>query len=253
MPDRLGFLKRASTEYVAVPVMAAVVVIAITMAWLNWRADTTVDPSSGSPSPSAALSDTGASQSPEGPYEGAMEVLVMGDSSATGRVGHKPEWPDILAEQHGWHMTEDVVAGSGYLAAGRGRPFLPRMVDRLQEVTPGLVILAGGYADVRLEGVTTAAIVKAVDQLVTLVHATRPSAEVVIVSPSASAGPGPRTIALARALKRYAGLHRITYVGVTGVLLDRTNRARAVGARPSAAGHEKLAAAIGEALDGGVG
>lgn len=252
--DRVpAVLRRASTKHVAVPVTAAVVAVAITMAWLNWHADTARDPSPASPSSSASASTTRPGPSLEASKLDAMEVLVMGDSSAAGPVDGTPEWPDILAEQHGWHLAKDVVIMSGYLAAGRGRPFLPRMIDRLQAEMPELVLLAGGYADVRLEGVTAAEIVEGVDRVVTLVRRARPRAEVVIISPSASAEPGPRTVALAGALETYAGEERITYVDVTDVLVDPANRARAVGVRPSAAGHQKLAKVIDAALRHAVG
>jgi lysophospholipase L1-like esterase len=226
----------------------AAVVITITFAWLNWRADTAVDPSSAMPS-SAAQSDMHDSPIPAAPSEDPMDVLVLGDALAAGRVGGASAWPDILAEQRGWHLAKDVVARSGYLAAGRWRPFLPRMVDRLQAEMPELVILAGGYADLRLEGVTTTAIVRAVDRVVTLVREARPRARIVIVSPSATAEPAPRTVELAGALETYAENERITFVDVTGVLVDPANRSGAGGVHPSAAGHEQLADVIGAAID----
>ena len=113
----------------------------------------------------------------------APRIAFLGDSLTVG-VGAPPErgyaWQ--TAQSLGWPIAVvDGVSGSGFLAAGGGRP-MPDRVPAVVAAEPDVVVVAGGSNDV-FGGYDADAVGDAAAELLTELRAGLPDATVVVLGP----------------------------------------------------------------------
>jgi lysophospholipase L1-like esterase len=166
-----------------------------------------------SPTASPATEATEATEPEDEP-----RLVVLGDSfSAESTESAGPEWPTLLGESLGWEVQTQAVTGSGYLAAGTGRPFGAR-VPAVVRQSPDVIVVAGGVSDLGAYPVDR--IVTAADNVVARLARQSPDAQLVLVSPFSNGDPGPLTRQLSAQLRQIARLNDAAYVDATRWLTD---------------------------------
>jgi lysophospholipase L1-like esterase len=124
-----------------------------------------------------------ASAGPEPVRSGAVSAYFFGDSlmAGTGTSPRRPVMARVAAARLGWAVEVDAWGGTGYTTGGRS----PSYLQRLQH--PGalrgrydVVLLEGGYNDWRV-GSDPREVAGAAREVVTLVRARQPAAQVVLM------------------------------------------------------------------------
>jgi hypothetical protein len=195
-------------------------------------------------SPTTAPTASPATEAP-GP-EAEPRLVVLGDSySAESLESAGPAWPTLLGESLGWEVQTEAVTGSGYLAAGDGRPFGAR-VPAVVRQSPDVIIVAGGAAD--LGAYPVGRIVGAADDVLARLARQSPDAELVLVSPFSNGEPGPLTEQLSAQLRQIARLNDATYIDATRWLTNTNGLFGAETDQPTDLGQGVIADRIAEAL-----
>ena len=229
-------------------VVAVVVAYALGLAAIvSWtRKDAAVAVAGGVPStvvpvPEVTSSGPARLTLPENP-----RVLVVGDSYAEGwgadpvTEGFAYKIGDLL----GWRVTVDGVGSTGYVNQGqRGQGNYRERLVRKHGTSFDLVVLQGGSND---ESLPIETVRDAVDQTVTAVHDTYPSAAVVMMGPVAPYGSARASrVKINAVLLRYARDHQLPYLNPIYekwfVARDRTTYVNLEKGHPNNRGYQRVA------------
>ena len=185
----------------------------------------------------------------------AVRALFFGDSLAagTGAVPRRPLLASTAAERLGWDVTVDGYGGTGWTVAGRGaRPYLERLRrDHALSRRYDVVVLEGGTNDAR-QSADPEQVRRAVEQVVDLVRARQPQAQIVLVG--AYAPPGltdARYVAVDGAVRAVATRRGLPFASpVSGEWAAGASRSFLSddGFHPSSAGYRLLGTRLAEAL-----
>jgi hypothetical protein len=212
---------KREVSWPAVLVVAAAVAVTVLSGYLlaTWPPAPPPPPPPAAGAGSTAETGPTAAATTEAQEPGEVPTLVaLGDSfSAESPESAGPEWPTLLGESLGWEVQTEAVAGSGYLAAGDGRPFGARVPAVVQH-SPDVIVVAGGVAD--LGAYPVGRIVAAADDVLSRLARQSPDAQLVLVSPFSNGEPGPLTQQLATQLRQIARVNDAAYVDATGWLTN---------------------------------
>lgn len=175
-----------------------------------------------------------------------LDVLVVGDSYTAG-ANNDVLWPDLLAQELGWRMTNVAEGGVGYVnPAQTGRTFVVQAVEALATASPDLVLFVGGRND-RFEAANVEA---AATEAFTTVRTAAPDAQLVVVGPIWDASQVPEgVVEVNEAVAAAAASTEATFIDALALdWLDDPAIIQDDGTHPTDEGQRVLAARIGEQL-----
>lgn len=169
-----------------------------------------------------------------------VRAFFVGDSYTAGSaMDSGKQWPDYLAEEHGWIATDLGVGGSGYAVDGLDGT---RYADRIEPSgidTADLVMISGGLNDIsKAPSASVSAAV--VDTLQLIDEAASTEATVVVLSPFI-VSQSERAKRMEAALTDAAAQIGAEYLQVSDFLLDNPQYIGDDGTHPTDEGHRALA------------
>jgi acyl-CoA thioesterase I len=181
-------------------------------------------------------------------HPAARTVVAIGDSIMDGHgLTERQSWPEVVARDHGWRLTDLAADGDGFVTAGDDGTTFADQVRQAIRLNPSTVILAGSSNDLGVPETTVeAAIRSAVAQL----RSALPSAQIVAVSPVWNEDAWPAQ------LQRIAAAVRTDVRAVGGSVLTFADPLRghpelmqADDVHPTAAGQLMIAASVEQRWD----
>jgi len=170
-------------------------------------------------------------------------AVAIGDSIAFGKgVGPDESWPALVAEQHGWHLDDLAVSGSGFVKAGWDGTTYRDQVDRALKLHPAFILIAATRND---RDQDPAAVTSSADRLLGELRDTFPHAHIIGITGIWGADAQPAT------LQRVDDIVGAAVRGVDGDFLDlgsplegKPDLLQTDGIHPNAAGQRAVAARV---------
>lgn len=111
----------------------------------------------------------------------ARTVVAIGDSIMDGHgLTQRQSWPEVVARDHGWRLTDLAADGDGFVAEGDDGTSFADQVRAAIRLHPSTVILAGSSNDL---GMPEAQVESAIRSVTRQLHAALPDAQLIAVSP----------------------------------------------------------------------
>lgn len=175
------------------------------------------------------------------------QVVAIGDSIAFGKgVAPDEAWPALIAEQHGWGLTDLAVSGSGFVKPGWNGTTYADQVDQALTLHPDYILIAATRNDRTSDPVR---VTESADRLLGELRDAFPKAHIIGITTVWGADAPPPEVA------RVNGIVGAAVRGVDGDFLDigyplagHAELVQPDGIHPNAAGERAVAAAIEEQL-----
>jgi acyl-CoA thioesterase I len=179
----------------------------------------------------------------------AASVVAIGDSIMDGHgVGVQESWPEVVARENGWSITDLAADGDGFVTVGDDGTTIADQVRQAIRLHPTMVILSGSSNDL---GVDESTVEAATDRAVATLRAALPRAEIIAASPvwNESAFPPQLTriaTATAHAVRSAGG----TVLSFADPLRGHPELMQADDVHPTVVGQRAIAALVDERLAG---
>jgi acyl-CoA thioesterase I len=224
----------------------AVVVLAVTaFAAVQTPAATEQVASADSQHPSSSASPTATTSSPAA----QRTVVAIGDSIMDGH-GVKPShaWPEVVADESDWNLTDLASDGSGFIAIGDdGDTFIDQAVEAVS-LDPSLVIIAASSNDL---GEDPTEVADATAATLTFLHDQLPDAQIIAFNAFWGAETPPAALSdIDAGMADAASITGADYIDIGQPLAGQDDLMQADGVHPTSRGLKVIAAAIVAAISG---
>ena len=177
----------------------------------------------------------------------ALNVVAIGDSIMAGDgVNGDEAWLAIVAEAHGWKLTNLASDGSGFVTVGDdGDTFSDQTIVALS-LHPDVIILSGSSNDL---GVSQAVLANATTALIERIHLVLPQTIILTVDAIWGDTEAPDQLAeMDRSVRQASASSGGAYLDIGQPLSATSNLMQSDGVHPNAAGQAALADAFDAAL-----
>ncbi|OZG29153.1 hypothetical protein BH683_010830 [Williamsia sp. 1138] len=144
------------------------------------------------------------------PDDGVVRLAVIGDAVSKGTPKNTTVWPEIVAHERGWELTNAAGGGGGYV---NGLPKHRAFADKLNEAvrnTPEIVVVAGSRND---SNAAPAVVAKEALALLTDLTTRLPESQVIVVGPIWDyKKPTPEVLAVNESVRQAANQLGLTFV-----------------------------------------
>lgn len=177
----------------------------------------------------------------------ALNVVAIGDSIMAGNgVNGDEAWLAIVAEDHGWKLTNLASDGSGFVTVGDdGDTFSDQTIVALS-LHPDVIILSASSNDL---GVSSAVLTNATTALIELIHHVLPETKILTVDAIWGDTEAPDQLAeMDTSVRQASASAGGAYLDIGQPLSATSNLMQPDGVHPNAAGQAALAHAFDSAL-----
>ena len=178
----------------------------------------------------------------------ALNVVAIGDSIMAGNgVNGDEAWLAIVAQSHGWKLTNLASNGSGFVTVGDdGDTFSDQTIVALS-LHPDVIILSGSSNDL---GVSSAVLANATTALIERIHLVLPETKILTVDAIWGDTEIPGQLGeMDTSVKEASADAGGAYIDIGQPLAATTGLMQDDGVHPNAAGQAALAAAFDAAIE----
>jgi acyl-CoA thioesterase I len=174
---------------------------------------------------------------------GQVDAVAIGDSIAFGKgVAQGQQWPALVAAEHGWHLTDLAVSGSGFVKPGWNDTTYRQQVDAAMKLHPEVILLAATRND---RDQDPAAVTANADRMLRELRETFPHATIVGITGVWGSDQPPATMTrvdgiVEDAVRNVDG----TWIDIGFPLVGHPDLVQADGIHPNAAGQRLVAKAV---------
>lgn len=175
-----------------------------------------------------------------------VRVVTIGDSITAGHgLGPSAAWPEMVADQQSWSLTNLSCDGAGVAALGDDddcASAYATLVKRAVDLRPEVVVLQASSNDL---GLDTAQVRSATDQVVDDVHRRMPHARLIGLSAIWDQDAPPAQLAkISKAMRRALDREGGTYVDIGEPLRGHPTWMQSDDVHPTLRGQQAIAAAV---------
>lgn len=174
-------------------------------------------------------------------------VVAIGDSIAIG-MGVRPEeaWPALIADQHGWRLTNLAVSGSGFVRAGWDGTTYADQVATALTLQPDYILIAATRND---RDEDPALVESSARKLLSELRSMFPRARIIGITGVWGSDQPPATMTAVNTLVKQAVSDADgTFLDIGFPLVDHPELVQPDGVHPNAAGERVVADVIEERL-----